>query len=81
MCLHNLPDRLEFVEMDASIAKEEQFKAESRFWDDIIENYIRSYHWGNLKLRNVMDMKAGFGGYSVTLLLSFHIIIVWCLMY
>ncbi|RWR81584.1 putative methyltransferase PMT11 [Cinnamomum micranthum f. kanehirae] len=54
--------------MDASIAKEEQFKAESRYWDDIIENYIRSYHWGNLKLRNVMDMKAGFGGFAAALI-------------
>lgn len=81
MRLHHLPDRLQFVEMDASIAKEEHFKAESRYWDDIIASYIHSFHWRNLKLRNAMDMRAGFGGYLVTLIFSFYVIITWCLRY
>lgn len=48
--------------MDAYISKNELFKAETRFWNDIIEGYVRVFHWKKLKLRNVMDMRAGFGG-------------------
>lgn len=60
--LHNPPDRLQSVEMDAYISQKEIFKAESRYWNEIIESYVRAFRWKKLSLRNVMDMRAGFGG-------------------
>lgn len=60
--LHEPPQRLQAVQMDADKAKNELFMAESRFWNDIVASYVRAFHWKKLKLRNVMDMRAGFGG-------------------
>lgn len=68
MRLHHPPDRLQSVNMDAYIAKEELFKAESEYWDDIIGSYVRDYHWRDLKFHNVMDMRAGFGGFAAALI-------------
>jgi hypothetical protein len=56
------PKRLKGVKMDAYSSKNELFKAETKFWDDILEGYIRIFNWRKFKLRNVMDMRAGFGG-------------------
>ena len=56
------PKRLQGVKMDAYSSKNELFKAETKFWDDILEGYIRIFKWRKFKLRNVMDMRAGFGG-------------------
>lgn len=61
--LQEPPQRLQAVVMDAYIAKNELFMAESRYWDDILASYVRAFHWKKMKLRNVMDMRAGFGGY------------------
>ncbi|XP_010269090.1 PREDICTED: probable methyltransferase PMT11 [Nelumbo nucifera] len=65
--LHNPPDRLQSIEIDAYISRKELFKAESRYWYEVIESYIRAFHWKKLKLRNVMDMRAGFGGFAAAL--------------
>lgn len=70
--LHHPPDRLEGVEMDAFMAKDEIFMAETRYWTNIIEGYIRAFHWKKLQLRNVMDMRAGFGGYALAFFSLFH---------
>ncbi|MBA0720942.1 hypothetical protein Golax_008536 [Gossypium laxum] len=48
--------------MDAHISRKEIFRAESKYLNEIIENYVRAYHWKDMKLRNVMDMRAGLGG-------------------
>ena len=56
------PKRLQGIKMDAYSSKNELFKAEAKFWDDILEGYIRIFKWRKFKLRNVMDMRAGFGG-------------------
>ncbi|CAN1257369.1 Probable methyltransferase PMT11 [Linum perenne] len=61
--LHTPPDRLQSIQMDAYISRKELFKAESKYWSEIIAGYVRAWHWKQLKLRNVLDMKAGFGGY------------------
>lgn len=66
--LHEPPARLQDVNMDAYIAKNELFKAESRYWYEIVEGHIRIFRWQNLKFRNVMDMRAGFGGFAAALL-------------
>ncbi|KAG9448162.1 hypothetical protein H6P81_014290 [Aristolochia fimbriata] len=65
--LHDPPDRLQTVEMDAYMAKKELFKAETKFWNDIVGSYVRAYHWKKLKLRNIMDMRASFGGFAAAI--------------
>ncbi|TVU36529.1 hypothetical protein EJB05_18466, partial [Eragrostis curvula] len=62
------PKRLQGVEMDAYSSKNELFKAETKFWEDIIDGYIRVFKWRKFKLRNVMDMRAGFGGFAAALI-------------
>ncbi|XP_072961546.1 probable methyltransferase PMT11 [Typha angustifolia] len=66
--LYEPPKRLQEVEMDAYIAKNELFKAESKYWNDIIDGYIRIFHWKEMNMRNVMDMRAGFGGFAAALI-------------
>jgi hypothetical protein len=39
------PKRLQGVEMDAYSSKNELFKAETKFWEDIIDGYIRVFKW------------------------------------
>lgn len=65
--LHNPPDRLQSIEMDAYVSRKELFKTESKYWYEIIDSYVRAYHWKELQLRNVMDMRAGFGGFAAAL--------------
>ncbi|XVE55258.1 hypothetical protein DITRI_Ditri03aG0144800 [Diplodiscus trichospermus] len=60
--LHNPPDRLQSIEMDAYISRKEIFRAESKYWNEIIDSYVRAFRWKDMKLRNVMDMRAGLGG-------------------
>ncbi|MGG6712924.1 UNVERIFIED_CONTAM: hypothetical protein ITH36_25265, partial [Salmonella enterica subsp. enterica serovar Weltevreden] len=61
--LHSPPDRLQSLQHDAFISRNELFKADTKFWDEIVEGYIRVMRWKSDKFRNVLDMKAGFGGY------------------
>lgn len=63
--LHYPPDRLQSIEMDAYISRKEIFKAESKYWNDIISGYVGAFHWKDFKLRNVLDMRAGYGGYII----------------
>ncbi|KAL1217794.1 putative methyltransferase PMT11 [Cardamine amara subsp. amara] len=65
--LHTPPDRLQTIKYDSYIARKELFKAESRFWNEIIGGYIRALKWKKMKLRNVLDMRAGFGGFAAAL--------------
>ncbi|KAF7829791.1 putative methyltransferase PMT10 [Senna tora] len=62
--LHQPPDRLQSIKMDGHISRKEIFKAESKYWNEIIDSYVRVYHWKEYNLRNVMDMRAGFGGFA-----------------
>ncbi|KAL6126665.1 hypothetical protein ACLB2K_074711 [Fragaria x ananassa] len=62
------PDRLQSIQFDAYISRKELFKAESKYWHEIIEGYVRAFKWKKLRLRNVMDMRAGFGGFAVALI-------------
>lgn len=63
--LHTPPDRLQTIKIDSYIARKELFKAESKFWNEIIGGYVRALKWKKMKLRNVLDMRAGFGGYEI----------------
>ncbi|XP_057979926.1 probable methyltransferase PMT11 isoform X2 [Malania oleifera] len=66
--LQNPPARLQSIQMDAYISRKELFKAESKYWNEIIASYVRSLHWKKIKMRNVMDMRAGFGGFAAALI-------------
>ncbi|OVA15574.1 putative S-adenosyl-L-methionine-dependent methyltransferase [Macleaya cordata] len=66
--LHNPPDRLQSIQMDAYMSRKELFKADSKYWNELIGGYVRAFHWKKLKLRNVMDMRAGFGGFAAALI-------------
>ncbi|KAK1265065.1 putative methyltransferase PMT11 [Acorus gramineus] len=66
--LEDPPDRLQAVEMDAYIAKKEIFKAETKYWVDIIQGFVHVFHWRTLGIRNVMDMRAGFGGFAAAMI-------------
>lgn len=65
--LHHPPDRLQTIEMDAYASRKEILKAESKYWKEIIQSYISAFRWRDLKIRNVMDMRAGFGGFAAAL--------------
>uniref|UniRef100_A0A2P2NFE7 Methyltransferase n=1 Tax=Rhizophora mucronata TaxID=61149 RepID=A0A2P2NFE7_RHIMU len=62
--LHTPPDRLQSIQIDGYIARNELFKAELKYWHETIEGYVRAWHWRKLKQRNVLDMRAGFGGFA-----------------
>ncbi|XP_050213144.1 probable methyltransferase PMT10 [Mercurialis annua] len=65
--LHHPPDRLQSIRMDASISRKEIFRAESKYWNDIIESYVRAFHWKEKNFRNVLDMRAGLGGFAAAM--------------
>ncbi|KAF5467895.1 hypothetical protein F2P56_012103 [Juglans regia] len=65
--LHYPPDRLQSIEMDAYVSRKEIFMAESKYWNEIIFSYVRGFRWKDFKLRNVMDMRAGYGGFAAAL--------------
>ncbi|KAL8218141.1 hypothetical protein R6Q57_021514 [Mikania cordata] len=66
--LHNPPERLLTITFDAFASRKDLFKAESKYQKEIVDGYIRSLHWKKFKLRNVMDMRAGFGGFAAALI-------------
>ncbi|KAF8052421.1 hypothetical protein N665_1561s0010 [Sinapis alba] len=65
--LQTPPDRLQTIQIDSYIARKELFIAEYRYWKEIISNYVKALHWKQIGLRNVMDMRAGFGGFAAAL--------------
>ncbi|XP_062101043.1 probable methyltransferase PMT10 [Humulus lupulus] len=66
--LQNPPERLQSITMDGYISRKELLRAESQYWKDIIDGYLRAYHWRELKFRNILDMRAGFGGFATALI-------------
>ncbi|XP_010534523.1 PREDICTED: probable methyltransferase PMT11 [Tarenaya hassleriana] len=66
--LHTPPDRLQTIKLDSLIARKELLKAESKFWNEMIGGYIRAFKWKKMKLRNVLDMRAGYGGFAAALI-------------
>ncbi|CAN1268549.1 Probable methyltransferase PMT10, partial [Linum perenne] len=65
--LHSPPDRLQSIKMEASISRKELLIAESRYWYEIIGSYVRAFRWKDQNFRNVIDMRAGFGGFAAAL--------------
>lgn len=66
--LQSPPDRLQTIKLDAFTSRSELFRAESKYWNEIIASNVRVLHWKKIRLRNVMDMRAGFGGYCFCLI-------------
>ncbi|XWS65947.1 hypothetical protein CRYUN_Cryun05aG0157600 [Craigia yunnanensis] len=66
--LQTPPDRLQSIRIDSYIARKELFKAESKYWNEIVASYVRALHWKKFKLRNILDMRAGFGGFAAALI-------------
>ncbi|CAM8952187.1 unnamed protein product [Rhodiola kirilowii] len=62
------PDRLQTVQLDAYISRNELFKAEMKYWMEIISGYVRVFRWKEMRMRNVLDMRAGYGGFAAALL-------------
>uniref|UniRef100_A0A7N1A765 Methyltransferase n=2 Tax=Kalanchoe fedtschenkoi TaxID=63787 RepID=A0A7N1A765_KALFE len=62
------PDRLQTVQIDAYTSRNELFKAEMRFWKEVISGYVRAFHWKEIGMRNVLDMRAGYGGFAAAML-------------
>ncbi|KAK7377401.1 hypothetical protein VNO80_02825 [Phaseolus coccineus] len=65
--LHEPPKRLQSIQLDAIVSRDELFGADTKYWFEIIESYVRAFRWQDYKLRNVMDMRAGFGGVAAAL--------------
>ncbi|XP_051116595.1 probable methyltransferase PMT11 isoform X2 [Andrographis paniculata] len=65
--LRNPPDRLQSIKIEAYISRKELFRAESRYWHEIVDGFVRILRWNKFKLRNVLDMRAGFGGFTAAL--------------
>nr|GMD85181.1 probable methyltransferase PMT10 [Ipomoea batatas] len=65
--LNSPPDRLLSIEMDSMLSRKEIYKADNKYMHDIISGYVGAFHWKDMNLRNVMDMKAGYGGFAAAL--------------
>ncbi|KAK8473152.1 hypothetical protein PHAVU_001G067200 [Phaseolus vulgaris] len=65
--LHEPPKRLQSIQLDAIVSRDELFRADTKYWFEIIESYVRAFRWQEYNLRNVMDMRAGFGGVAAAL--------------
>ncbi|KAL5559697.1 hypothetical protein UlMin_035908 [Ulmus minor] len=61
------PERLQSIKLDATISRKELYTAETNYWLDVLDGYIRAYHWREDKHRNILDMRAGFGGFAAAL--------------
>lgn len=66
--LHTIPDRLETVQLDGFMAKKEIYTAETNYWKMVVGGYLRGLGWKRQHFRNVMDMRAGFGGFAAAVL-------------
>lgn len=65
--LHYPPDRLFSIKMDAYMSRKDIYKAESKYWNEIVSGYVSAFRLKSLNARNVLDMRAGYGGYAAAL--------------
>ncbi|KAH6800038.1 S-adenosyl-L-methionine-dependent methyltransferases superfamily protein [Perilla frutescens var. hirtella] len=66
--LHSLPYRLFGIKTDADVSREPLYRADSLYWNAIVGGYTSVFKINEMKIRNVMDMKAGYGGFAAALL-------------
>lgn len=60
--LHSPPQRLFSIPMDAEKSRKELYKADSSYQKEIVSGYVNVFHLNQMNFRNVMDMKAAYGG-------------------
>ncbi|CAL5384791.1 unnamed protein product [Camellia sinensis] len=48
--LHYPPDRLLTIKMDAYNSRKEIFRAESKYWNDLVNGYVNAFNWKDLHL-------------------------------
>lgn len=65
--LHSPPQRLFSIPMDAEKSRKELYKADSSYQKEIVSGYVNVFHLNQMNFRNVMDMKAAYGGYAAAL--------------
>lgn len=56
------PSRLQNIVMDAGKARIQVFKSDQRYWYVIVEGYLRGLGLHREEFRNIMDMRASYGG-------------------
>lgn len=62
------PPRIQSIHMDAGLARQQVLKSDSRYWYVVVEGYLRGLGLHKEDFRNVMDMRAMYGGYESLLL-------------
>lgn len=60
--LHSQPNRLFSIKTDSDVSRGPLYRADSKFWDAVVDGYTRVFKINEMKIRNVLDMKAGYGG-------------------
>ncbi|KAK4429603.1 putative methyltransferase PMT10 [Sesamum alatum] len=70
--LHSPPDRLFSIQMDADKSRRDLYRADYKYWNENVNGYIVVFHVNDVNIRNVMDMRAGYGGFA-TALLDFNV--------
>ncbi|XP_031503482.1 probable methyltransferase PMT11 [Nymphaea colorata] len=63
----SVPNRLNDVEIETHLSKSMTFKAEASYWRMVVNGYLSHLGWKDFKFQNVMDMRAGFGGFAAAL--------------
>lgn len=53
------------------MSRKDIYKAESKYWNDIVSGYVSAFRLKTLNVRNVLDMRAGYGGYNIFVLFYF----------
>ncbi|XP_024376976.1 probable methyltransferase PMT11 isoform X1 [Physcomitrium patens] len=61
------PRRLETIVMDATQARSYVFKSDQRYWHVVVEGYLRGLGLHKEDFRNIMDMRAMYGGFAAGL--------------
>lgn len=59
--LHTLPDRLFTIKTDAIESRTQLYRADRSYWKGIVNGFTNVFKINEMKIRNVMDMKAGYG--------------------
>ncbi|KAJ8428810.1 LOW QUALITY PROTEIN: hypothetical protein Cgig2_028015 [Carnegiea gigantea] len=56
------------IQIDAYVSRKELFSAGSKYWNEIVGGFLRAWHWKKMRVRNVMDMRASYGGFAAALI-------------
>ncbi|XP_047977940.1 probable methyltransferase PMT10 [Salvia hispanica] len=68
--LHSVPDRLLSIKTDSDVSRRQLYRADSIYCNAIVHGYVSVFKINEAKIRNVMDMRAGYGGFAAALLES-----------